>query len=188
MRTEEDRLKRIRMALERQERRDQLGQAPAKILKDWMLKQRKWDVAFSLHAADGLRAQQVGYEHYWMDNQVSTFFSLLSKVVYQHIPAKKRPKMRRLVTLEYCANVGWHAHGVIETPDHLTDQCLIEAMNEIWHGRMDDYCRAYFRDQLIWCEPIRSQYPRYSIKDSMDNATYNKDNSVGMISLRNTVL
>lgn len=183
-----EKFRRMRLALDRQEKRDQMKKPVVRQVEDWLSKSANWSIGFSLHAADGLRREQQGYDHYWMEAQISTLFNTLSKVIYQDIPVRQRPKLRRIVALEDSTDVGWHAHGVIQTPGHISDDMLIEALKNIWHGRMDDYCRAYFRDRLVWCEPIKGNYLNYSLKNALENSFANQDNKAGMISLRNTVL
>jgi hypothetical protein len=185
---EKDALTRMRNALKVQDRKSQAIKPISTQVREWLNCGPRWSIGFSLHMPEKLRIQQMGNDHLWAERQVAALFSILAKVIYSGTPARQRPKLRRVVTLEYSVDVGWHAHGLISTPSHLDDTVLIEAIKDIWHERMDSHCRPYFKDRLVWCELVKGDYLGYSIKNTIENDFHNKDNKAGMISLRNTVL
>ena len=185
---DDDKLKKLRAALARQSARLNLN-TPVEIqLSNWINAGPKWNIAVTLHTPLRLRYLQEGYDELWLERQISVFFNMLSKKIFAGIPKKQRPMLRRLITLEKDTYVGWHAHGVITTPDHLDDETLIEAINEVWGAMMNPYASREFKDRLVWCEPIRGNYQQYCVKAALTSQAHGYSGQFGTISLHNTHL
>jgi hypothetical protein len=185
---DDDKLKKLRAALARQSAQLNLN-TPIEIqLSNWINAGPKWNIAVTLHTPLRLRYLQNGYDELWLERQISVFFNMLSKKIFAGIPKKQRPMLRRLITLEKDTYVGWHAHGVITTPDHLDDDTLIDAINEVWGSMMNPYASREFKDRLVWCEAIRGNYQQYCVKAALTSQAHGYSGQFGTISLHNTHL
>lgn len=184
----DQKLKSIRAALQRKEARDNLNKPVETQLMQWVNAGPKWSIALTLHTPLKLRYDHQGHDELWLEQQVSVLFNILSKVIFADIPKKKRPMLRRLITLEKDIYVGWHAHGVISTPAHIDDEILIDAIKAIWTCLMAPHARPEFKDRLAWCEPINGNYQQYCVKAALSAQSRNPAGQFGTISLRNTHL
>lgn len=184
----DQKLKAIRAALQRKQARDNLNKPIETQLMQWVNAGPKWDIALTLHTPLKLRYDHQGYDELWLEQQVSVLFNVLSKVIFADIPKKQRPMLRRLIALEKDIYVGWHAHGVISTPEHLDDEILIQAIKEVWGGMMNRHAKEEFKDRLVWCEPVNGNYQQYCVKAALSAQGRNPVGQFGTISLRNTHL
>lgn len=185
---EDLKLKRLKQALARKKARENLNKPIATQVSEWLNEGPKWSIALTLHTPSKLRQVQQGYDEIWLERQVAVLFNILSKVIFPGVPKKDRPMLRRLITLENDANVGWHVHGVISTPKHLDDEVLIEAIQRIWIGLMGPFARKDFRDRLVWCEIIYGNYQQYCMKSAVSSQVERRSGPFGTVSFRNTHL
>ena len=181
-------MKKLRVELVRQSARLNPNTPVETQLSNWINAGPKWNIAVTLHTPLRLRYLQEGYDELWLERQISVFFNILSKRIFAGIPKKQRPMLRRLITLEKDTYVGWHAHGVITTPDHLADETLIEAINEVWGSMMNPYASREFKDRLAWCEAIHGNYQQYCLKTALSAQAHGYSGQFGTISLHNTYL
>lgn len=184
----DEKLKRLRSALARQAARLNLTKPVQTQLSEWINSGTKWNIAITLHTPLRLRYLQEGNDELWLERQISVFFNILSKRIFADIPVRQRPMLRRLITLEKDTYVGWHAHGVLSTPDHLDDETLLSAIAEVWGDMMNRYAKHEFKDRLVWCEQITGNYQQYCVKAALSSQAQGYSGQFGTISLKNTYL
>ena len=145
-----------------------------------------WRVACCWHVPQNMRNEQSGHSKEWLERQMSAYLNTLEKQIYAHIPVSKRPRLPRFIVLERSAGVGWHAHGLMENPPHLSRHELTALLADTWENRVGRYCDGIFDQRLFWCEERDRDYAKYSIKSAIELEGYNVDGVNGYIDLRNT--
>lgn len=145
-----------------------------------------WRVACCWHVPQSMRNEQSGHSKEWLERQMSAYLNTLDKQIYAHIPVSKRPRLPRFIVLERSAGVGWHAHGLMENPPHLSRHELTALLADTWENRVGRYCDGIFDQRLFWCEERDRDYAKYSIKSAIELEGYNVDGVNGYIDLRNT--
>ena len=153
------------IGLSRREWRGTAIQATVDWINSW---EADWDLACCWHAGENMRDVQAGWAADWLQRQLSAYFNKLQKVVFKHIRCKDRPNIARFITLEYSARVGWHAHGIMETPKHMTRDEFSEIMRELWIEHIGDGCTKEFKAHLFWCDEIRGAYKHYALKAAIE--------------------
>ena len=145
-----------------------------------------WRVACCWHVPQSMRNEQSGHSKEWLERQMSAYLNTLDKQIYAHIPVSKRPRLPRFIVLERSAGVGWHAHGLMENPPHLTRDEFTVLLSQVWEKRVSNYCDDIFDQRLFWCEERDRDYAKYSIKNAIELEGYNVDGVNGYIDLKNT--
>ena len=145
-----------------------------------------WRVACCWHVPQSMRNEQSGHSKEWLARQLSAYFNTLDKRIYKKIPVSKRPRLPRFIVLERSAGVGWHAHGLMENPPHLSRDELTALLADTWENRVGRYCDGIFDRHLFWCEQRDRNYAQYSIKSAIELEGYNVDGVNGYIDLKNT--
>jgi len=93
------------------------------------------------------------------------YFNLLDRRTFK-ARHKRGYRIQRFITLEHAASVGWHVHGILATPSHVTRDCLIELTKNTWLDCIKGERVGLPKTHLAWCEPIRDRYAQYSTKQS----------------------
>lgn len=145
-----------------------------------------WDIACSWHAPQRMRIEQRGYSAEWLQRQLGASFNAMRKSVFPHLPRNQRPVIPRFITLEFSEGVGWHAHGLVETPTHLTTNSMIDLMHEAWVGHVGRFATGKFAQRLFWGEKRTGGYVGYTAKNAMELPHFNRDGERGSIDLVNT--
>ena len=152
------------IGLSRREWRQTAVQATVDWINSW---EADWDLACCWHAAEHMRDEQAGWGADWLQRHLSAFFNKLQQHVFKHIEPSQRPNIARFITLEYKSTVGWHAHGIMATPAHMTRDEFIQVMRELWIKHIGKGCSQEFQDRLFWCEEIRGAYKHYALKSAI---------------------
>lgn len=109
------------------------------------------------------------------------YFNLLDKRTFK-ARQKRGYRIRRFITLEHAASVGWHVHGILATPSHVSRSDLIELTKTTWLYCIDGERVGLPKTRLAWCEPIEDRYAQYSTKQSFGPLQHAK----GTIDILNT--
>jgi len=136
---------------------------------DWMIGlDANFDLACCWHASQYLRIEQWGWDEQWLKRHLSAYFNKVSKRVFSNVPVKQRSNIARFITLEHADGVGWHAHGVLSKPKHVTEEEFIEIMRSLWIDQMGGYRVGRLRDRLFDCKQIEGNYQQYALKSATD--------------------
>ena len=171
------------IALPPTEMREKSRQAVVDWINSW---DADWDVACCWHTSKTLRKLQNGHDEQWLQRQLSAYFSKLIKRVYTHIPHKHRPHISRFITLEHNDYVGWHAHGVIATPSHMSQDQFIAILEELWVEQAGVGSTEAFKRHLCWFQPLTGNYKHYMLKSAINLHDDLPENFRGFIDLHNT--
>jgi hypothetical protein len=171
------------VALGSKEYREKSKQAAIDWVGDWDV---ELDLACCWHASDFLRDQQGGRDETWLQRQLSTYFNKLIKRVHDHMPVKMRPNIARLITLEHTDGVGWHAHGVVATPGHMTSDEFSLILRDLWIEQMGGCHFAPMGKRIFWCEQSGSGYLPYMLKSATDKNGHRYGELKGLIDVHNT--
>lgn len=144
------------------------------------------DVACCWHAATAVRNQQGGNSDAWLQKELATYFRSILAAVYGDIPERKRPNLPRFITLEHTAGVGWHAHGLIARPSHLSLEQFSAVLRDVWQQQMGDCENDVLGERIFWCEQRDSGYLRYILKSVNDKDGLRYGELRGLIDWRNT--
>lgn len=154
---------------------------------DWV---NDWDVKLNLaccwHASDFLRDQQGGRDETWLQRHLSTYFNKLVMRVYGHMPVRLRPNIARLITLEHADGVGWHAHGLVATPAHMTSNEFSMILHELWIEQMGNCHFGSFGKRIFWCEQSGSGYLPYILKSATEKNGHRHGELKGLLDVHNT--
>ena len=154
---------------------------------DWINSwEADWDLACCWHAGAPLRKEQQGWSASWLQRQLSTYFNKLREEVFKHMNKTDRPNIARFITLEYTASVGWHAHGIIATPEHMTKDEFSEVMRDLWISYVGAGVSKKFKERLFWCDEIRGAYKHYALKSAIQRHDDNQKNQKAIIDLGNS--
>jgi hypothetical protein len=99
-----------------------------------------------------------------LSNHLRRCFNRLDRLVFRQAHKRKGVRVPRIVSLEHSENVGWHAHAVFGTPEHLTTEDLSTMLKALWFDQFHGYVSPRFAKELFWAEPITGDYFGYSMK------------------------
>lgn len=154
---------------------------------DWINSwEANWDLACCWHAGAPLRDTQEGWSADWLQRQLSAYFNKLNKQVFKDIKKKERPNIARFITIEYTASVGWHAHGILATPEHMSQDAFRQVMRDLWISHIGAGCCDKFKHRLFWCDEIRGAYKHYALKSAIERHDDNQKRQKAIIDLGNT--
>lgn len=168
--------------LSRRDKREKSKQAVVDWLNTW---HGSWDIACCWHVSKHLRDIQEG-DAAWLQRQLSAYFKKLHQHVYAHIPYSQRPQLQRFITLEYSHSVGWHAHGIISKPDHMTSDQFMAMMRKIWLKHAGKGCTKAFKERMCWFQPLNGAYQHYMLKHAINLYDDAPQAFRGFIDLHNT--
>ena len=140
-----------------------------------------WDIAACWHLPLSDIDGGVEQAELHISRKLRLYFNKLDRRVFkaQH---KKGFRVRRFITLEHAASVGWHVHGILATPSHVDQRQFITEVQQVWlHCAQHDKI-GLPRTNLAWCEAIRDSYARYTTKNSFGATQFAR----GAIDLHNT--
>jgi hypothetical protein len=167
--------------------KDGLRQRSMQEAVDWI---NSWDANLDLaccwHAYHALRDIQKGDNEQWLQRHLSSYFNVVHKITFKHIPKQQRPQIPRFITLEHSPNVGWHAHGILATPSHLTLEEFSEILRKQWLKEMKSPENGKFSKRLCWFMPLASGYKHYMLKSVFSNVPAAQKNCVGFIDDHNS--
>jgi hypothetical protein len=156
-------------------------------IADWIENMgEKWDIACCWHVPEAMRMPQNEHGAESLSKQLAVYFNKMRKRTFSHLPRSQRPVLPRFITLEWTDGVGWHAHGLISTPSHLTIEQMMEITQDEWMGHVGRFASGRFSKRLVWTEPREGRYASYIAKQSMQLPNYNWDGGKGFIDLNNT--
>lgn len=93
------------------------------------------------------------------------YFNRLDKRIFKS-KYNRGFRVKRFITLEYSPGVGWHVHGILATPAHISQQDLIDEIMLTWEWCVANKTMGMPLERLAWCEPITGNYQRYITKQS----------------------
>ena len=171
------------IGLSRKDWKEAATQATVDWINSW---EANWDLACCWHAGATLRNEQQGWTADWLQRQLSAYFNKLQKQVFKNMSKADRPKIARFITLEYTDNVGWHAHGIMATPDHMRKDEFSEILRDLWISHIGAGCCQKFKQRLFWCDEIRGAYKHYALKSAIQRHDDNQKMQKAIIDLGNT--
>lgn len=145
-----------------------------------------WDIACCWHVPEAMRTAQNGYSAEWLSRQMGAYLNSMRKHAYRHLPRSQRPVLPRFITIEWSEGTGWHAHGLLSTPSHLTAEQMMAMTQEIWMRHVGRFASGKFAKRLVWTEEREGRYAAYISKQAMELKDYNSNGSRGFIDLTNT--
>lgn len=144
------------------------------------------NVACCWHASSDVRNEQRGHSDAWLQGQLSIYFKSLLALLYKDIPVRKRPELARLITLEHTDGVGWHAHGLLSKPSHLSFEQFSEVLRATWKNQIGIGEADLLGDRAFWCEELQAGYLRYILKSACDKDGLRYGELKGTVDLKNT--
>jgi hypothetical protein len=140
-----------------------------------------WDIAACWHLPICDMAGDVEHVEMAVGRKLRRYFNQLDRRIFK-ADHKLGFRVKRFITLEHAKSVGWHVHGFLATPEHMSQKQLIEDVKQVW---LD--CVQYDKiglplSRLTWCEPITSHYPQYTTKHSFGPL----QNAKGAMDIQNT--
>ena len=171
------------IGLSRQEWKRTALQATVDWINSW---NANWDLACCWHAGAPLRGAQEGWSADWLQRQLSAYFNKVRKEVFKDITKADRPNIARFITLEYTASVGWHAHGIMATPEHMAQDAFRQLLKTLWISHVGEGVSDDFQERLFWCDEIRGAYKHYALKSAIEWHGDNQTIKTAFIDDKNT--
>lgn len=137
----------------------------------------RWAELGDLVDADGR-----GWTAHWLQRKLKHYLNKLDRRVLKSAHRNKHVKIWRLVTTEYAEGVGWHAHGLLATPQGHDRSTIINWATWMWINELGDEYENAFVPYLVQASETRADYLGYISK------TFGQinDDMVGTIDLENT--
>lgn len=146
-----------------------------------------WDIACCWHVPEAMRAAQNGYSADWLSRQLGVYFNKMREDVFHNLRPKQCPILPRFITIEWSDGVGWHSHGLLSTPSHLTTDEMMIIAQGTWMRHVGKFATGKFAKRLVWTEKREGRYAPYISKQAMELQDYNWNGGKGFIDLNNTV-
>lgn len=124
-----------------------------------------WDIAACWHLPLSDLKSDIENVEMSVGTKLRRYFNTLDRRIFkaQH---KKGQRIKRFITLEHADSVGWHVHGILETPQHIQQQHLVSVVKHTWIDCIQNDKIGLPQTRLAWCEPIEARYPQYTTKNS----------------------
>ena len=133
----------------------------------WVDEWGNWDTACCWHVPDALRSAKDGWGKSWLENRMKNYFDAVDRRTFRGTPLKHRAKVKRYITLEHSDGVGWHAHGLVETPQHMQIDEFRQLLAETWKGYLMKWTNPKFADRLVYLKDLEGGYAAYSTKHAI---------------------
>lgn len=133
----------------------------------WVDEWGHWDTACCWHVPDALRSTKDGWGKSWLETRMKNYFDAVDRRTFRGTPLKHRAKVKRYITLEHSDGVGWHAHGLVETPEHMQVDEFRELLAETWTGYLAKWTNPKFANRLVYLQDVRGGYTAYSAKKAI---------------------
>lgn len=142
-----------------------LRKAHAAWMEEWV---GGWDLAACLHVPNSMRAAQAGWGWEWLQRHVAIYFKTVDACVFNTRNGKDVSSVKRFIVYEHADGVGWHAHILLATPDHISRDDYVLLLRNKWQRRVQRFCDGIFDEHLFYCEPVRGRYMDYCLKHAIE--------------------
>ncbi|MEJ1938745.1 hypothetical protein WDZ92_51775, partial [Nostoc sp. NIES-2111] len=89
----------------------------------------QWDIAACWHLPVCDIGSDIDDVEIRVGKKLRRYFNTLDRHIFK-AKHKRGFRVRRFITLEHAAGVGWHVHGVLETPQHVEQATLIDQVRQ----------------------------------------------------------
>jgi hypothetical protein len=146
----------------------------------WVLSNNaNWDIAACWHLPLSDIQGDMEQVEINVGKKMRRYFNLLDRRIFK-AKYKRGCRVPRFITLEHAASVGWHVHGILATPAHVTRDLLIDLSKQTWLDCLANTRVGLPKTRLAWCEPIEARYPQYSTKQSF-GPLYNAKGTIDIL-------
>jgi hypothetical protein len=153
--------------------RNRLNDALTKFIHE---KKGKFDVGVCLNVPNKMRFIQSGNDDIWLQRHLSVYLNKVDRRIYKAAHKNRGVRTKRVVSLEYTKNTGWHAHMCVETPDGMTNDDLINKLGTVWLKYVSKWKGKRFTDErLFWADEIKEGYDQYTTKNGTNILNGNMD-------------
>jgi hypothetical protein len=125
-----------------------------------------------------------GYDEIWLSKELRRYFNAVDRRIFKAAHKNKGMRLRRIITLEWDENVGWHAHGLVATAPNLDEQQTRQILRDEWIKYTKRFATGKFDKYLFYGEIDRGSSLSYITKYT-HNST---DNTKGFIDLNNNYI
>ena len=144
-----------------------LDHAYREAVRNW-LKGEQWDIAASFLVPKRLMVHLelkcIRADEVTLSRELTYCFNRLDRKVFGSAHRRKKIRVPRFVALERTDKVGWHAHALLRTPEHITPYQLSSKLGRLWLHQLGKFGVGTFEDRLYWAEPVKADYFNYSTK------------------------
>ena len=124
-----------------------------------------WDIAACWHLPLSDLKSDIENVEISVGKKLRRYFNTLDRRVLK-ARHKKGQRIKRFITLEHAESVGWHIHGILETPPRIDTQQFIGAVKDTWIDCVSNDKIGLPHAHLAWCQHIVDRYPQYTTKQS----------------------
>lgn len=125
-----------------------------------------WDIAACWHVPVSLQHQTQNWDDEALKWYFRQYLNQLDRRVYKSKHKRQGQRVKRFITIEHSETAGWHVHGTLSTPSHMTSEQFIELLRNLWQAKNKHHQTNFNRRRLFWAAPLQAKYIDYSIKGS----------------------
>jgi hypothetical protein len=143
-----------------------------------------WNIAVTWHFPKSMRSYYNRYDKDWHAKELRRYFNRLDRKIYKAGLKNRNERLPRIISLEHEDGVGWHAHGLLTNPPHLTEEHTSQLIEQEWRKHTARFPAHKFDQRLIDIGPVRADYLGYLTK----RTAHHSDDARGIIDELNTYL
>jgi len=144
----------------------------------------KWDISVTWHVPNSLRERNNGWDDRWHECEMRKYFNAVDRRIYKAAHKNRGQRVLRWMVMERAGGVGWHSHGLLQTPLHMSHEAFIDELKSLWLKHCGMKNDERFKSRLFEAKLIESNFLGYTIKGIFG---LNED-ADGVLDAHNTVL
>ena len=154
-------------------------------LRKWAVPPRiKWDISATWHVPNALREKNGGWDDRWHECEMRKYLNAVDRRIYKAAHKNRGTRVYRWMAMERAGGVGWHSHGLLQTPPHMSDEEFIAVLQSLWHKHCNAKNVPRFASKLFKAELVKRDFLGYTIKGIFDLS----EEADGVHDAHNTVL
>jgi hypothetical protein len=154
-------------------------------IKQWgNAPQFQWDICATWHIPNALREKHGGWDDRWHECKMRKYFNAVDRRIYKAAHKNRGQRVSRWMVMERAGGVGWHSHGLLQTPAHMTHEAFIDELCGLWHRHCGIKNASRFQSYLFEAELVKADFLGYTIK----GLSKLNENANGVLDTHNSVL
>lgn len=139
-----------------------LSMTPAQKLKEAYRQWGKtpefhWDICATWHIPNAMRERDDGKDDRWHECEMRKYFNAVDRRIYKAAHKNRGQRVCRWMMMERAGGVGWHSHGLMQTPAHMSPQAFIDVLESLWHRHCNGKNVPHFKTYLFVAELVEGR-------------------------------
>jgi len=145
---------------------------------------KHWNVCAAFHVPNAMRRHYRGYTADWLSKELTRYLNKVDRHIYKAANRNRGARLQRIITLEYEASVGWHAHGMFDCAKGWDEDATIGVLRHYWQAHTKRFATEKFEKHIDYFEYDRGSYLTYILK----RLDWQDEGATGMLDTHNTYL